>query len=149
MLAPSSMLIPSTSTGVCSASWSRCTADCGGAAVRAGHEHGEFVAAEACDEILGTEGGPQPRPDRLEHEVAAVMPERVVDLLEAVEVDEQEPTALQRRVLERAAPTASMNQRRFGSSVRLSWRARCSAVAVRTVWRPLMYTPTSGTSSSG
>ena len=74
--------------------------------------------------------------------------EGVIDFLEPVEVDEQQPAGLQRRILERL-PDRLEEPAAVGSSVRLSCRARCSAVTVRTVWRPLKYTPTSGTRRSG
>ncbi len=72
-------------------------------AVGGGHEHRELVAAEARHQVLAAERLAQPRPDLLEHEVAVVMAECVVDLLEAVEVDQQQPTGPQLASLERAA----------------------------------------------
>ena len=60
-------------------------------------EHHEFVAAEAGHEILRPQHFAQPAGDRAQRLVAAGMAERVVDLLELVEVDEQ-----QRRQLRRA-----------------------------------------------
>ena len=53
-------------------------------------EHHELVAAEARDEILGPQHLAQPLGDRAQQLVAAGMAERVVDLLELVEVDEQQ-----------------------------------------------------------
>ena len=73
----------------------------GGVAVGARHEHGKFVAAEARDEILAAERRPQPRADLLEHEVTVMVTEGVVDLLEAVKVDEQEPAGAERLVFQR------------------------------------------------
>ena len=53
-------------------------------------EHDEFVAAEAGDKILGPQHFAQAVGDRAQQLVAAGMAERVVDLLELVEVDEQQ-----------------------------------------------------------
>ena len=53
-------------------------------------EHDELVAAEAGDEILRTEHLAQAVCHRAQQLVAAGMAERVVDLLELVEVDEQQ-----------------------------------------------------------
>ena len=53
-------------------------------------EHDEFVAAEARDEILRAQHLAQPVGDRAQQLVAAGMAERIVDLLELVEVDEQQ-----------------------------------------------------------
>src|SRR5689334_16467617 len=64
-------------------------------------EHHELVAAEAGDEILRTQHLAQPLGNRAEQLVAAGMAERVVDLLELVEVDEQQrrlPIGLARRL---------------------------------------------------
>ena len=87
--------------GRCRASWRRCTAAWAASHVGARHENGEFVAAEARDEILAAERRPQPGADLLEHEVTVMVTQRVVDLLEAVEVDEQEPAGAERLVLQR------------------------------------------------
>ncbi len=53
-------------------------------------EHDELVAAEPRHEILGPQHLAQPLGDRAEQLVAAGMTERVVDLLELVEIDEQQ-----------------------------------------------------------
>ena len=50
-------------------------------------EHGEFIAAEAGDEILGPDRLAQPLRDRLQEFVADRMSQRVVDPLELVDVD--------------------------------------------------------------
>ena len=51
-----------------------------------GQQHAELVAAEAGDGVGGAQRGLQPLGDLLEEHVAVVMAERVVDLLEVVEV---------------------------------------------------------------
>jgi hypothetical protein len=53
-------------------------------------EHDEFVAAEPRHEILRPQHLAQASRDRAQQLIAAGMAERVVDLLELVEVDEQE-----------------------------------------------------------
>ena len=53
-------------------------------------EHHELVAAEPRHEILGPQHLAQPFGHRAQQLVAAGMAERVVDLLELVEVDEQQ-----------------------------------------------------------
>src|SRR5215218_4151765 len=52
-------------------------------------EHGELVAAEPGHDVAVRQPGPEPDTDLPEDEVAAGVPEGVVDLLEAVQVDEQ------------------------------------------------------------
>ena len=66
----------------------------------------------------------QPRAELLQQQVAAVVPERVVDLLEAVEVHEQhrDLAALVVRVVS-AYWMRSPKSARFGSSVSGSWSA--------------------------
>ena len=53
-------------------------------------EQRELVAAEARQRVLFARRGLQPRGDVLEEQVAGGMAERVVDVLEAVEVEEEE-----------------------------------------------------------
>ena len=74
-----------------------------GGRVSARHEYRELVPAEAGDEVLAAEGGAQPRADLLQDEVAVMVSERVVDVLEAVEVDQQQAARFQRRGPERGA----------------------------------------------
>ena len=52
-------------------------------------EHDELVAAEAGDRVGFSQGRREPRRDRLQQPVAGFVAERVVDLLETVEIDEQ------------------------------------------------------------
>ena len=57
----------------------------------AGRQHdGELVAAEARQRVVGAQQLREPRPDLLQDLVAGVMAQRVVELLEAVEVDQQQ-----------------------------------------------------------
>src|SRR5690606_25392263 len=53
-------------------------------------KHHELVAAEPGDEILRTQHSPQPVGDHAQQAVAAGMTERIVDLLELIEIDEQQ-----------------------------------------------------------
>ena len=64
-------------------------------------EHDELVAAEPRHEILGPQHLAQPLGDRAQQLVAAGMAERVVDLLELVEVDEQQRRQLFGALLDR------------------------------------------------
>ena len=57
---------------------------------RLGRQHGELVAADAGEGLLLAEEVGDERDDLLQHEVAAQMPVRVVDLLEVVDVEEHE-----------------------------------------------------------
>ena len=64
----------------------------------AGREHeGELVAAEARERVVVAHGAAEPRADLAQHLVAGVMAERVVELLEAVEVDQQQRERLHAR----------------------------------------------------
>ena len=48
----------------------------------------EFVAAEPRYQVFDPRQGVQPFPNRAEQEIAAVVAERVVDLLEVIDIDE-------------------------------------------------------------
>ena len=62
-----------------------------GAGLVAGVEHDrELVAAEPRERVARPQRLLQARADLAQHLVAGVMPERVVELLEAVEVDQQQ-----------------------------------------------------------
>ena len=50
----------------------------------------ELVAAEASNRVRLTRAPAQPQRHRLEQEIAELVPERVVHVLEVVEVDEQD-----------------------------------------------------------
>ena len=64
-------------------------------------EHDEFVAAEPRHEILGPQHRAQAVGDRAQQLVAAGMAQRVVDLLELVEIDEQQRRKLLGALLDR------------------------------------------------
>ena len=51
----------------------------------------ELVAAEAGDDVAGAQVGAQARGDRAQQLVAGVVAEAVVDQLEVVEVEEEDP----------------------------------------------------------
>ena len=72
---------------------------------RAPQQHGELVAAEAGDPVPLAQSGEDPRAELREHAVAGVVAERVVELLEVVEVDDEQRERLVRgaRVVDRAA----------------------------------------------
>ena len=57
---------------------------------RARQQHRELVAAEAGEDVVGPQDAAQARADLGEHGVAGVVAERVVELLEAVDVDDQQ-----------------------------------------------------------
>ena len=76
----------------------------------------ELVAAEAGDDVAGAQVGAQPRRDRAQQGVAGVVAEAVVDQLEVVEVEEEDPDrragdgrALQ-RVVERVDEAEAVGQ---------------------------------------
>ena len=53
------------------------------------HQHGELVAAQAGDDVALAQARAEALGDLLQQHVAGLVPEGVVDVLEAVEVDEQ------------------------------------------------------------
>ena len=57
-------------------------------------QHAELVAADARDEVVAAHAGAQARGDHLQQRVADVVAERVVHLLEVVEVEEQQRRGL-------------------------------------------------------
>ena len=57
-------------------------------------QHAELVAADARDEVVAAHRGAQARGDHLEQAVAHLVAERVVDLLEVVQVEEQQRRGL-------------------------------------------------------
>ena len=59
-------------------------------AVAVRHQHQELVAAQPCDQVVGVQRGIQALRDLHQQPVADVMAERVVDRLEAVQVDEDQ-----------------------------------------------------------
>ena len=69
-------------------------------------QHGELVAAHARDGVAGAQRGVEAERDRLQQLVAGVVAERVVDHLEAVEVEEEHRGA-------RAGPAAACSPQRL------------------------------------
>ena len=92
---------------------------------------GEFVAAEAGHRVGAAHHALQALGHRAQQRVADRMAERIVDALEAVEIEEHD------RELVRRAPSAcsilSRNSTRFGRLVSASWRAMCMILA--SAWR--------------
>jgi len=79
-------------------------------------QHGELVPAEARQRVTAAQHPAQPLGDVAQQRVAVVVPERVVDLLEAVEVDQQQAG----EPAERLTPPVTRSTRwyrlaRFGS----------------------------------
>ena len=58
-----------------------------------GQDHAELVAAEARDRVAGPYGGREPLAQLGEEQVAVLVPEGVVDLLEPVQVDDRDGAA--------------------------------------------------------
>ena len=83
-------------------------------------QDGEFIAAEAGDEVLGPDRLAQPVRDALEEFVADQMSQRIVDALELVDVDIEDREL--RRLRSRSSnPSAwRWNSVRFGRLVRAS-----------------------------
>ncbi len=75
-------------------------------------EDGERVAVEPCDDIVGTTGAREPRGDAAEQLVADPMPERVIDTLEVVEVDDHHSDLARGARLERLADLAAEQRAR-------------------------------------
>ena len=61
-----------------------------GSGLDVGHEHRKLVTTKAAHHRIGAERRGQPIRGRLDHLVANVVPERVVDLFEVVEVDDHQ-----------------------------------------------------------
>ena len=98
--------------------------------VELGQEHDELVAAEAGDGVVGAGGAAEPLGHRLQEQVADGVAEAVVDVLEAVEVEEEDGAvpvgAPGVRDGHRGAVLESV---RLASPVSSSWWARCSNMA--------------------
>ena len=79
-------------------------------------QDGELVAADAGHELGAGHGGLEPRPDLAQEPVAGLVAERVVELLEVVEVDQQQRelglggAGLGRRLLEAREQAAAVGQ---------------------------------------
>ncbi len=89
-LARTSTSSPSSTMGTASSVSSRWAVRCGGARARAGQQDRELVAAEPGDGVDLAHGARQAAADQHEQAVADVVAEGVVDLLEAVEVEQQQ-----------------------------------------------------------
>ena len=89
-----------------------------GLALRADLDDGEFVAADAGDRVGLAQQRAQPLADLLDELVAGIVAERVVDLLEAVEIEHQQGDLLAR------AAVAGQRLARGGPRARRGWRAR-------------------------
>ena len=101
-------------------------------ALAAAGQHDELVPAEAPDGVVVANRALEAFPDDLQQLVAGRVSEVVVDVLEAVDVDEQGARVGAR---DRAARASSCSARsstsaRFGSPVRESWRAWCESSLV-------------------
>ena len=91
-------------------------------------DHGELVAVERGERVLRLEEPPEPAREREQDRVAGREADRVVDLLEAVDVDDEHgragplsswPASVS------AASSRSLKSSRFGRPVRLSCTASC------------------------
>ena len=92
--------------------------------VHAGQEHAEFVTAQAGQGVPGPEHRRDPGPHLGQHPVAVVVAHGVVDLLEAVEIEQHHRGG--RAV--RGRPGQGLvgpvvEQARLGRPVSMSWRA--------------------------
>ena len=95
------MLAPMRSSLVVERRWARASASmilCATSAASSAsrdllQQHHELVAAQARDGVLGAHRGAQALGDRAQHRVAGEVAERIVDRLEAVEVDEEHRAA--------------------------------------------------------
>ena len=93
------------------------------AAVGVGEQHGELVAAEPGHSRRRAATEPQPGADLLEQDVAVAVAEGVVDLLEAVEVEQQQR---RRGAAARRPRSRRCSRRRFGRPVSSSCVAACA-----------------------
>ena len=98
-----------------------------GRVVQAGHDDGEFVAAEPREHLAVVEDAAGAAGDRLQKRVAGGMPEEVVDLLEAVEVEaeQREPAAGRDAAAAISRSSLLLKLRRLGRPVSASCWARC------------------------
>ena len=87
-----------------------------GGVVEAGRDHQELVAAVANDMIVGPERFPERVRKQLETGVAGRMAVHVVDLLEAVEIEEQQHRARRLDVVEDVAQRAPIDRPRSARS---------------------------------
>ena len=125
MLAPSSMATPPTSKGLESAPCSRVATSPSAPRLGGGDQHGELVAAQAGEDVAAAQRAAQAGGDLDEQTVALLVTQRVVDLLEAIEVDEQQrgQGAVALRGGQRALAELVAASERLGRPVRASWLA--------------------------
>ena len=86
--------------------------------VQVGQADGELVAAETGHRVRAAQGGAQPFRDLTQQQVAGVVAERVVDVLEPVEVEQQQTRRCSRHAGPRPAPA------RAGRRAASGWAAR-------------------------
>ena len=148
-LAPSSRRTPATSK--CSAMARRTRGGdrhAGGRRLDRAQEDRELVAAQARDGVVLAEQAREALAHLAQHLVAVVVAEGVVDLLEAVEVEQHDRDAglgaARRRAI--ACWVRVRKRTRLGRPVSASCRARRSAMSA---WRPARWTAIMGRASSG
>ena len=100
-LAPTAACAPRTSIGLSVVARTRSAISLASVLADAPAEHDELVAAEPADHVVGADRVLDALGDRRQHRVTRFVPERVVDVLEAVEVDEQQRVRLDRPLRER------------------------------------------------
>ena len=89
-----------------------------------GQQNRELVAADPRDRVLRTQPTLDSTGDLLEERVADQVPERVVDVLEAVDVEKQTPRPAGSLIFACSTAPASCSWKRvlLGSPVSASWR---------------------------
>ena len=106
---------------------------CKAAGVQVGGEDGELVAAEAADDVVGTQDRADGLGDGVDQLVAGDVPLEVVDLLQPVDVDERDRSARRRPELGEVPGTWSRNPRRLSRPVSSSvWESRYASCASAT-----------------
>ena len=111
MLTPTCSRMPSTVNGCRSSSRSRSAQRLRLVQAGVGQQDGELVAAQPGEEVAGPQGRAQARADLPEQVVAGVVAEAVVDLLEAVEVEQQQRGRARRAVAVVEHPLGLLEQR--------------------------------------
>ena len=91
-----------------------------GSAADGGLDHGELVAAEPCDQVRRLEAILDAPRHGLQELVTDMMPERIVDALELVDVDIKQRKGLAARAFSSSRSICSRNSTRFGRSVSAS-----------------------------
>ena len=122
--------------------------DAGGRRLDRAQEDRELVAAQARDGVVLAQQAREALADLAQHLVAVVVAEGVVDLLEAVEVEQHAPRRRCRRArrLWIACWVRVRKRTRLGRPVSASCRARRSAMSA---WRPARWTAIMGSARSG